>query len=128
MQIDDRSLHAAPINRTKLKRAAMDSKAVRANQRIQPARRGLNRRTQAFVSEINAAVRFGRLEQPFTAEAVRQACPGYAEGAYRTFFRKHCVGNLGGMAELFLRRGSNRFAITESRLSTEQRLSHDPAS
>jgi hypothetical protein len=69
---------------------------------------------KAFASEVYQAVRSGKLAQPFSAEAVKLACPGWAEGTYRNFFNKHRVGNPTGMTELFVRRASNRFEIIDS--------------
>lgn len=45
----------------------------------------------SFEEEVIAAVRSGRLEQPFNAEMVREACPGWSEKTYQTFFARHCV-------------------------------------
>ena len=70
---------------------------------------------KAFASEVYEAVRSGKLAQPFSAEAVKRACPGWAEGTYRSFFNKHRVGNPTGMTELFVRRASNRFEIINSK-------------
>jgi len=36
------------------------------------------------------------------------------DGTHRNFFKRHCVGNQGGMAELFVHRGSNHFEIIDS--------------
>jgi hypothetical protein len=69
---------------------------------------------QAFAVEVYAAVRSGKLAQPFSAATVKRACPGWAEGTYRNFFNKHRVGNAYGMPELFVRRASNRFEIIDS--------------
>jgi hypothetical protein len=70
---------------------------------------------KAFASEVYEAVRSGKLAQPFSAEAVKRACPGWAEGTYRNFFNKHRVGNPTGITELFVRRASNRFEIINSK-------------
>jgi hypothetical protein len=69
---------------------------------------------KAFPAEVYAAVRSGKLAQPFSAEAVKRACPGWADGAYRSFFNKHRVGNPSGTTPLFVRRASNRFEIIDS--------------
>lgn len=55
-----------------------------------------------FASEIHAAVRLGRLAQPFNSAMLKQACPGWADGTYHTFPGKHAVGN-GQTTELFIR-------------------------
>ena len=85
-----------------------------AGQEAGPVFRGLSRRTSAFASEVYAAVRSGKLSQPFCAETVKRACPGYTEGTYRNFFNRHRGGNPGGTAELFVRRAVNRFEIIDS--------------
>jgi hypothetical protein len=69
---------------------------------------------KAFAAEVYAAVRSGKLAQPFSAKSVKLACPGWAEGTYRNFFNKHRVGNPSGTTELFVRRSSNRFEIIDS--------------
>jgi hypothetical protein len=53
-----------------------------------------------FGWEVFAAVRSGKLKQPFRASAVKVACPGWS--AYATFLGKHAVGN-GKTTELFIR-------------------------
>lgn len=68
-----------------------------------------------FAAEVYAAVRCGTLAQPFSAESVKRACPGWAERTYRNFFNKHRVGNPSGTTELFVRRASNQFEIIESK-------------
>jgi hypothetical protein len=55
-----------------------------------------------FASEIYSAVRSGKLKQPFNAEMVKAACPGWADRTYHTFLGKHAVGN-GNTTELFVR-------------------------
>ena len=55
-----------------------------------------------FGSEIYAAVRSGRLQQPFNAAMVKLACPGWAERTYHTFLGKHAKGN-GKTSKLFAR-------------------------
>jgi len=57
-----------------------------------------------FGSQIYAAVRAGRLAEPFNAAMVKRACPGWANGTYHTFLGKHAVGN-GNTTELFVRVG-----------------------
>lgn len=56
-----------------------------------------------FALEIYSAVRSGKLAQPFNAEMAKQACPGWADGTYHTFFGKHAIGNPGKNTELFVR-------------------------
>jgi hypothetical protein len=55
-----------------------------------------------FGSEIYAAVRSGKLREPFDAAMVKRACPGWAARTYHTFLGKHAVGS-GKTTELFLR-------------------------
>lgn len=55
-----------------------------------------------FASQICAAVRAGRLVEPFNAAGVKHACPGWAEKTYHVFLPKHAVGN-GKTSELFVR-------------------------
>ena len=83
-----------------------------APRRARPGK-GLGPRTHGFAAEVYAAVRSGALSQPFSAESVKRACPGYTDGAYRNFFNRHRAGNLAGMAELFVRRAWNRFEIID---------------
>jgi hypothetical protein len=56
-----------------------------------------------FASEIYAAVQAKRLREPFDADAVSRACPGWAERTYHVFLAKHAVGNPGKNTELFVR-------------------------
>jgi hypothetical protein len=98
----------------KIMRIAMGEETESAGERARPVSKGLGRRTNAFAAEVYAAVRSGKLAQPFSAEAVKRACPGRSAGTYRNFFNKHRVGNPGGMAELFVRRALNRFEIVDS--------------
>lgn len=62
-------------------------------------------------SAIVAAVRSGRLVEPFTQEDFRRACPGFGEGTYKAFLHKHRRGNPGGNSELFERVGPGRFKL-----------------
>ncbi len=58
---------------------------------------------KAFATEIFEAVRCGRLSEPFDANAVKRACPGWANRTYHVFLGKHAVGNPGHNTELFAR-------------------------
>jgi hypothetical protein len=62
-----------------------------------------------FASQIYAAVFAGHLEEPFRAEDVRLACPGWAYSTYSTFLAKHAVGNPGKATELFRRVSLGRY-------------------
>jgi hypothetical protein len=98
----------------KVTSAAMSVGNQSAAPKARPSGKGLGPRTYGFASEVYAAVRCGKLAQPFSVEAAKHACPGYTEGAYRNFFKRHCVGNPSGMAALFVRRAWNRFEIIET--------------
>jgi hypothetical protein len=91
----------------------MNEETESAGHKARPAFHGLDRRTRAFAAEVYEAVHSRELAQPFSAEAVKRCCPGYMEGTYRNFFKKHCVGNPSRMVELFARRCANRFEIVE---------------
>jgi hypothetical protein len=39
------------------------------------------------------AVNKGRLQEPFTRNDFKRACPGFAENTYRNFLYKHAKGN-----------------------------------
>jgi hypothetical protein len=54
-----------------------------------------------FASEIYAAVKSGRLLEPFDAPMVKEACPGWSDSTYRAFLNQHAVGNPSGTTELF---------------------------
>ena len=105
---------APPSGAVKITQAAMGEKDRRAGQKARPASKGLGHGAKAFASEVYAAVRSGKLVQPFSAETVKRACPGRSEATYRNFFKRHRVGNAVRMAELFVHRGSNHFEIIDS--------------
>lgn len=63
-----------------------------------------------FASQIYAAVHSGRLREPFNAEMVRRACPGWAHKTYNVFLSKHAVGN-GATTELFVRVASGSYKL-----------------
>jgi hypothetical protein len=64
-----------------------------------------------FASEIYAAVRAKRLGEPFSADAVKCACPGWAKRTNHVFLAKHAVGNPGGNTELFVRMAPGRYRL-----------------
>jgi len=66
----------------------------------------------SFEEEVIAAIRSGRLEQPFNAEMVREACPGWSEKTYQTFFATHSVGRRGKPA-LFDRVGHGIYQLKQ---------------
>ena len=57
----------------------------------------------ALYRDIVNAVRSGKLKEPFSANDVKNACPGYSPNTYHTFLPKHRKGNPGGNSELFER-------------------------
>ena len=56
-----------------------------------------------FASQIYAAVRDGRLKEPFAPDDIRRVCPGWAAKTYTVFLSKHRVDNPEGTTELFER-------------------------
>jgi hypothetical protein len=64
---------------------------------------GSNFGMRDFGTRIYAAVRSGRLKEPFGPHDVRRACPGWATKTYTVFLSKHRVGNPGKTTELFER-------------------------
>jgi len=69
-------------------------------------------RVGRIVGSIDAALASGTLDEPFSNEDFRQACPGFGKGTYNAFLWKHSVGNLGnqgGQTELFVKVGVNSF-------------------
>ena len=56
-----------------------------------------------FASQIYAAIRAGRLKEPFRSDDVKRACPGWSDQTYVTFLSKHAVGNPSTTTELFQR-------------------------
>ena len=64
-----------------------------------------------FIIDIRQAVRDGRLIEPFRADDVKNAVPGYAEKTYHVFLPKHRKGNPGGETKLFVRVSSGLFRL-----------------
>jgi hypothetical protein len=62
-----------------------------------------------FASQIYAAVKSGRLREPFGPDQVARACPGWATKTYTVFLSKHRVGNPGRNTELFERVDAGRY-------------------
>jgi hypothetical protein len=58
---------------------------------------------------IVAAVKTGRLREPFSKAEFRTACPGLGNGTYNAFLWKHRQGNTGDTSELFDLVSSGRF-------------------
>ncbi len=45
-------------------------------------------------SQIYGAVESGKLNVPFNAVTVKEACPGWSDRTYHTFLSKHAAGIL----------------------------------
>ena len=58
---------------------------------------------------IVAAVKAGRLREPFSKGDFRTACPGLGNGTYNAFLWKHRQGNTGPTSELFVLVSPGRF-------------------
>ena len=61
------------------------------------------RMSGGFYREIVEAIKKGKLTEPFTANDVRKACPGWGVNIYNVFLPKHRKGNPGNASELFER-------------------------
>ncbi len=59
---------------------------------------------------IVAAVKSGRLKEPFGIAEFRKACPNFGEGTYQAFLSKHCKGN-GKETERFERVSVGRYRL-----------------
>ena len=57
------------------------------------------------------AVKSGRLQEPFTNEDFKNACPIFGKGTYRAFLWKHRIGNLEGRTELFIKVSPGKFKL-----------------
>jgi hypothetical protein len=66
-----------------------------------------------FASRIYAAVRCGKLKEPFNAAMVKRTCPGWADRTYSVFLSKHAVGN-GTTTELFIRVAPGLYRLKNS--------------
>lgn len=64
-----------------------------------------------LASEIYNAVRSGKLKQPFNADMVRRAYPGWVDHTYTVFLPKHRVGNPGGNTKLFKQVGHGWYEV-----------------
>jgi hypothetical protein len=60
---------------------------------------------------IVAALRAGRLNEPFSQQDFRSACPGLGGGTYQAFLSKHARGNRGGDTELLERVARGRYRV-----------------
>jgi len=64
-------------------------------------------------SSIVEAVQNGKLEELFTKDDFRKACPDFAEGTYNVFLKKHRVENPGGNTELFKEVSPGKFELVK---------------
>jgi hypothetical protein len=71
---------------------------------------------RAFATEVYNAVKAGKLLQPFNAAMAKDACPGWANRTYHTFFGKHSVGN-GEETELFVRLRRGFYCLNKEQAS-----------
>lgn len=62
-------------------------------------------------TSIVDAVKSGSLEEPFTGEDFKKACPHFGEGTYNAFLWKHRAGNLAGRTELFIKISPGKFKL-----------------
>jgi hypothetical protein len=69
---------------------------------------------KAFASQVYAAVRTGKLTEPFSAQTAKRACPGWAENTYHNFFNKHRIGNPSGTTEMFIQVAPGQFKLRKS--------------
>jgi hypothetical protein len=80
---------------------------VRWRRFVSPTLDGMSR----LVADIRAAVRDGRLPKRFRPNAVRQACPGWADRTYGVFLPKHRKGNPGGYTAYFEQHRDGSFSL-----------------
>jgi len=64
-----------------------------------------------FGTQIYAAVRSGKLKEPFNAAMVKKVCPGWSDRTYHTFLSKHAVGNADDNTPLFVREGRGFYLL-----------------
>lgn len=64
-----------------------------------------------FIQAIRKAVREGKLNEPFSANDVKKAVPGFANNTYHVFLPKHRRENPGGTTELFDRVSSGLYKL-----------------
>ena len=62
-------------------------------------------------SAIVNAVRDGKLQEPFSTQDFKAACPELGKGTYNAFLYKHRRGNNGGNSGLFEKVGVNNFKL-----------------
>ena len=60
-------------------------------------------------SAIVSAIKNGTLQEPFTKNDFRNACPGFGVGTYNAFLDKHSKDNPGKNSELFERVAIGQF-------------------
>jgi hypothetical protein len=69
-----------------------------------------------FATQIYAAVKSRRLQEPFGPADVKRACPGWADRTYTNFLSKHAVGNPSKTTELFERAATGQYRILQKLL------------
>ena len=67
-----------------------------------------------FATQTYAAVRMGKLAEPFDAAMVKRACRGWSERTYHIFFPKYAAGNPGRDSELLVRVARGSFRLKNS--------------
>jgi len=66
-------------------------------------------RRSRVVEAIDAALKSGRLTEPFSNREFAVACPGFGRGTYNAFLWKHRRNNPDGKTEDFVQLGRNQF-------------------
>jgi predicted aspartyl protease len=61
------------------------------------------------IEAIDAAIKSGRLVEPFSNGGFLAACPGFGGGTYNPFLWKHSCGNPSGLTGYVVPVGANRF-------------------
>jgi len=57
------------------------------------------------------AFKNGKLQEPFTNNDFRKACPGFGRGTYNAFLWKHRMGNPKNNTELFIKVSPGKFKL-----------------
>ena len=70
---------------------------------------------KTLLSCVREAVEKGVLKEPFTAENVKEACPGFADKTYKSFLVHHRKGNPINLPEYFERNAEGKFSLIKER-------------
>ena len=62
-------------------------------------------------ASIVESIKNGSLQEPFTKEDFKRACPGFGKGTYNAFLWKHRVGNPNKNTELFIKVSPGKFKL-----------------